>query len=201
MNRDRANADLKKKRRSKRYRVDRKNRMVLSQDFQSEYFTRFEVEAICQYFKQRFTPDFFNQLGKKMIADSKNVVRQWNAEDVRWQKTILKEVEESRQPIFFRHNVTVPKPTLGSTQKILQVSDSGLERLHWETVRIGPRSGVFAAVRQPQDSERGSYPSSSTEKKTPLTDIRASHQRTLQGVACRRTQPILTVSPFGFCNR
>jgi hypothetical protein len=112
VNRDRANANLGRKSRSKRYRVDRKNRQVLSQDFQSEHFTRFEVEAICQYFKQRVTPDFLDQLGQKMVADSKTNVKQWNADDVGWQKTILKEVEESRQPFFFRHNVKVPKPTL-----------------------------------------------------------------------------------------
>ena len=95
-----------------RYKFDGKNCQEQSEELNSDYFTRFEVEAICEYFNKRVTQEFLNKLGKKMADDSKNNVKQWDAENKKWQKKVLQEVERSRKPVFFRHNVSVPAPTL-----------------------------------------------------------------------------------------
>lgn len=101
----------------RRYHVNKQNCLVLSEAFQSSYFTQFEIEAICQYFNQRVTQEFLEELGKKMVDDSKTNVKQWDAKDKDWQKKVLQEVEKSQRPVFFRHDVSVPKPTLSCSEQ------------------------------------------------------------------------------------
>jgi hypothetical protein len=135
----------------------------------SEVFDRAEIEQLCAYFDQRLDQPALKRLGEKMVTESKINIQTWDQDNLQWQKDKAKEIETLKKPIFFRHNVSVPKPAL-------KCSEGGKVR---NVVFSGQMETVLNENGEIPDPKRGKKPWSMTDR-ADETDLDSEYWQTLQ---------------------
>jgi hypothetical protein len=105
----------------------KRKRRNLSKDLKSEVFDPLEIEKICEYFDQHLDQHDMDRLGEKLATESKINIQTWDHDNIQWQKETVKEIETLQKPIFFRHKVRVPEPSLNCSggEKVHAVVFSG----------------------------------------------------------------------------
>jgi len=130
-------------------------------------FDRTEIEQLWAYFDQRLDQPALVRLGEKMVAESKTNIQTWDQANPQWQTDKAKEIETLKKPIFFRHNVSVPKPALECSGKVNNV------------VFSGQRETVLNENGEIPEPKRGKKPWSMTDR-AEKTDLDSEYWQTLQ---------------------